>query len=207
MKQTDKSNDAARSPVVTSGVGIALSRRSRTPKDYLALAIATCGVGYLPIAPGTWGSAVGVGLYLLLRWATLRFVWPGAGADRFLRLDRGIVFLPLELVVITLVTLIGIWAASRVERLEGKKDPGKVVIDEVAGQLIALLPIPLSFGAGLPWVIIGFFLFRAFDIVKPFPIHQLEALPSGTGIVVDDLGAGAYAALVLSILIALWMIF
>jgi phosphatidylglycerophosphatase A len=187
------------------------SAASPTPKrktfgDYVALAIATCGVGYFPTAPGTMGSLVGVGIYLLLRWATLRFVYSYAGVNSFLRYDPGIVFVAVELVVITVVTLIGIWAASQVERLEAKKDPGKVVIDEVAGQLIALLPVTL-----LPtwrvWIIIGFLLFRAFDIVKPYPVRQLESLPKGMGIVVDDLGAGAYAAVVLAVLYALFVIF
>jgi phosphatidylglycerophosphatase A len=202
-----ESSDELNPPVRVADAAIGPAERTRNAKDHLALAIATCGVGYIPLAPGTWGSLLGIGLYLLLRWAT-RLVPSFAGVNSFLLYDPGTVFLATELVVITLVTLIGVWAASRVERLEGKKDPGKVVIDEVAGQLIALLPVPLL--ASAPWrlwIIIGFFLFRAFDIVKPYPVRQLEALPSGLGIVVDDLGAGAYAAVVLSILISLFMIF
>jgi phosphatidylglycerophosphatase A len=180
----------------------------RTAKDYLALAIATCGVGYMPIAPGTWGSAVGVGLFLLLRWLTLLFVQQAGPARSLILLNPQVHFVAFQLVVITAVTLVGFWAASRTEKLMQQKDPGKVVIDEVAGQLITLLPVPLL--AGGPWrvwVIVGFFLFRAFDIVKPYPVRRLESLPSGLGIVTDDLAAGAYAAVILSILISLFMIF
>jgi len=109
----------------------------------------------------------------------------------------------VELIVITLVTLIGIWAASRAERIFQRKDPSQVVIDEVAGQLIALLPIPLWVMG--PWrffILVAFFLFRAFDIIKPYPIRRLEALESGLGIVLDDVAAGAYAALLVSIVVA-----
>lgn len=192
-------------PLVTDGP-VSLPRLYSV-SDYLALAIATCGVGYMPIAPGTWGSAVGVALYLLLRWATLRLVLSYSRADSFLRFDPGTVFLAVELLVITLVTLVGIWAASRTEKLSQKKDPGKVVIDEVAGQLITLLPVPLwAGGPWRVWLIVGFFLFRAFDIVKPYPVRRLEGLPAGLGIVADDLGAGAYAAVALSIVIAVFMV-
>src|SRR5229473_1191635 len=180
---TKESSDKLNPPVAIPAKDLAPPKRRRTIGDYLALAIATCGVGYFPIAPGTFGSLVGVGFYLLLREATLRLVYSYAGVNNFLRYDPRIAFVAVELVVIMVVTLVGIWAASRVERLEAKKDPAKVVIDEVAGQLIALLPVTL-----LPtwrvWIIIGFVLFRAFDIVKPYPVRQLESLPSGMGIVV-----------------------
>jgi len=174
--------------------------------DYLALAISTCGVGYIPLAPGTWGSAVGVGVFLLLRWLTRELLERAGQIRSSILLTGQVHFLALQLLVVTVVTLIGFWAASRAERLLQKKDPGKVVIDEVAGQLIALLPVPLL--AGGPWrvwIIIGFFLFRAFDIIKPYPVRRLEALPSGLGIVADDLAAGAYAAVVLSVVISLNM--
>ena len=178
----------------------------RTVKDFVALAIATCGVGYIPVAPGTFGSAVGVGIFLLLRWSSLEFVYP-VGQPTLVPLFKQTSFLALQLVIITVLSLVGIWAASRTEKLLQKKDPGKVVIDEVAGQLIALLPVPLiTVGPWRWWVIAGFFLFRAFDIVKPYPARRLEGLPSGLGIVADDLAAGAYAAVILSIVIALFMV-
>jgi phosphatidylglycerophosphatase A len=87
------------------------------------------------------------------------------------------------------VTLIGIPAATRVARGSGAKDPQFVVIDEVAGQLVALIAVPLAWKSFLA----AFILFRAFDIVKPPPVRQLEALPEGTGIVLDDVAAGLYA--------------
>ena len=88
-----------------------------------------------------------------------------------------------------LVVAIGIWAANQAETYFKRKDPGHVVIDEIAGQLVALL-----FMAPTPGRLIGgFFLFRLFDILKPYPARRLEALPGGTGIMLDDLVAGAYA--------------
>ena len=105
------------------------SPQTYSPSDYLALAIATFGVGFLPLAPGTWGSLVGLGIYLLLR---------------FIALDLGqVLFLVVQLIVILGITLSGIWAASQTERITGRKDPSKVVVDEVAGQLIACLPVAL----------------------------------------------------------------
>jgi phosphatidylglycerophosphatase A len=88
-----------------------------------------------------------------------------------------------------LVTLVGIPAATRVARGAGTKDPQFVVIDEVAGQLVALVAVPLAWKSFLA----GFILFRVFDIVKPPPVRQLEALPEGVGIVLDDVAAGLYA--------------
>ena len=96
------------------------------PTDYLALSIATCGVGYLPLAPGTFGSLVGVGIFLLLARAT-----------------AGTTLVLVVLILIVVVTFAGIWAGSRTEQLSDRKDPGKVVVDEVAGQLIALFPLTL----------------------------------------------------------------
>jgi phosphatidylglycerophosphatase A len=87
------------------------------------------------------------------------------------------------------VTLIGIPAATRVARGFGVKDPQFVVIDEVAGQLVALIAVPFAWKS----LLAGFILFRAFDILKPPPVRQLEAMPEGTGIVLDDIAAGLYA--------------
>ena len=142
--------------------------------DYPALALATWGVGYMPLAPGTFGSLVGVGLFFLLG------SWP------------------LQLAGIVLVTWAGIWAASRTERVLGLKDPGKVVVDEVAGQMIALVPFSL-FALSRGWIIISFTLFRLFDIFKPYPARRCESLRGGWGIMADDLVAGVYAALLVSL--------
>jgi len=163
--------------------------RTHSAKDYLALAIATCGVGYLPLAPGTWGSMLAVGLYLLLR---VLFLSYPADVDPE---DYLVTFVGVELLVIIVVTLVGIWAASGVERVLRIKDPGRVVVDEVAGQLIALLPVPLMSSGWLYWLIPAFLLFRFFDIVKPYPARKLEALHGGWGIMLDDVVAGIYAAL------------
>jgi phosphatidylglycerophosphatase A len=177
----------------------------RTARDYLALAIATCGVGYFPIAPGTLGSLVGVALYLT--------IW--SGIDQLLtsralanRLTTVYVFTPLMafmLLVILLVTLVGIWAASRTEKLQQKKDPSIVVVDEVAGQMIALLSGP--FWIQTWWSILtAFILFRLFDIWKPYPARRLESLESGLGIMADDVVAGVYALIVNSLLISIYLL-
>ncbi len=96
-----------------------------------------------------------------------------------------------------LAVAIGIPAATRLARATGRKDPQFVVIDETAGQMVTLLGAPITW----PVLLAGFLLFRAFDIVKPPPVRWLERLPEGTGIVVDDLGAGVYAFLVLQLLL------
>ena len=96
---------------------------------------------------------------------------------------------PTAIVVSLAVTLIGIPTSTVVARESGRKDPGFVVIDEVAGQMIALIGAPLNW----KYLLVGFILFRSFDIVKPFPLRRLEQLPLGTGIMMDDVGAGLYA--------------
>jgi phosphatidylglycerophosphatase A len=96
---------------------------------------------------------------------------------------------PIAIALALLVVLIGIPAATKVARGSGIKDPQFVVIDEVAGQLVALIALPFAWKSFLA----AFILFRAFDIVKPPPVRQLEALPEGTGIVLDDVAAGLYA--------------
>ncbi len=101
------------------------------------------------------------------------------------------------MLLIVVVVAVGIPAATLEARRCGKKDPSHVVIDEVAGQLVTLIACPIVWHA----LLIGFILFRAFDIVKPPPVRSLERLPEGTGIVVDDLGAGVYALIVLQLLI------
>lgn len=157
------------------------------PTDYLALAISTFGVGYLPLAPGTWGSLVTVGIFL-----------------GFTRLAQGNALVALVLVSIVAVTFAGVWAASRTEELSNRKDPRKVVVDEVAGQLISLFPLALFGRWSIVTVIISFILFRFFDIVKPYPARRLEALEGGLGVMCDDLIAGVYAAAITSIIIAVF---
>ncbi|MCU1264684.1 MAG: Phosphatidylglycerophosphatase A-like protein [Acidobacteria bacterium] len=199
-----ESSDEFNPPAHRPGA-VATARKPRSAKDYLALAIATCGVGYLPIAPGTWGSLVGVGLYLLLQVLTFRFIRMLTRPNSVLLFSPWSIFIAVELIVIAVVSLVGIWAATRTEKLAGRKDPGKVVIDEVAGQLIALLPV-LPFAPEWLSIVAAFLLFRLFDIVKPYPARRMENLESGLGIMSDDLVAGAYAAVVTSVIIAINLI-
>ena len=110
----------------------------------------------------------------------------------------------LLLVLIVVVTAAGIWSATRAEKLLGRKDPQAVVIDEGAGQLTAFLFVP--FNAGWITILVGFVAFRAFDIWKPYPIRRLEALESGLGIMGDDMLAGAYAAITLSLFTTLLLL-
>ena len=138
------------------------------------------GLGRLKPGSGTWGSIATVVLWAL---ASLRI--PVAGRAY------------ATIVAAAVVTIIGIPAATLVARGSGLKDPQFVVIDEVAGQLVALIAVPLAWKTFLA----GFILFRVFDIWKPFPIRRLERLPEGTGIVVDDLGAGLYALAVMHLLL------
>jgi phosphatidylglycerophosphatase A len=150
-----------------------------TPKSRLSWLIATFfGIGHLQPGSGTWAAAVTV----LLWWAASLWI-PSAWT------------VPAAIAVSVLVTLIGIPPSTVVARESGIKDPGFVVIDEVAGQMIALIAVPLHW----KYMLAGFILFRSFDIVKPFPLRRLEALPGGTGIMMDDVGAGLYALALLQI--------
>jgi phosphatidylglycerophosphatase A len=139
-----------------------------------------CGAGRLRPAPGTWGSLAAA----LLWWLLASHLTPAAR-------------LPVILVLIVLTVAIGIPAATLEERGCGGHDPSHIVIDEVAGQLVTYIACPIGWQA----LLAGFILFRAFDIVKPPPVRSLEKLPEGTGIMVDDLGAGIYALIVLQMLL------
>lgn len=198
MAVIKESSDELNPPVVQTGAVPPYSRRGA--KDYVALWIATCGVGYLPLAPGTWGSMVGVLLYLIFQSLVLKtyYMMHGRGFN-----PETLYLLRTSLLVlfISLVTLAGIWAATRAEILLRRKDPGAVVVDEVAGQMLAFIFVPA--GAGLWVTLAGFILFRLFDIWKPYPVRRLEALESGLGIMGDDVLAGIYAAIVLGLI---WLV-
>jgi phosphatidylglycerophosphatase A len=143
--------------------------------------VATCfGIGLISWAPGTWTSLATTVLWWLLTRA-MRPSWQVAA-----------------LVLLTGFTIaVGVPAATYVARKTGLKDPQSVVIDEVAGQLIPFLAFPASWKS----LVLGFILFRGFDIVKPPPVRQLERLPEGLGIVMDDVAAGVYAFGVIEILL------
>ncbi|MCC7032689.1 MAG: phosphatidylglycerophosphatase A [Acidobacteria bacterium] len=151
----------------------------------LALVVSTFGyVGFFPVAPGTAGSAAALVVYAIVRWV---------GAPAF------------ELATIIVVFAAGVWAAARSERVLGSKDPGPVVIDEVLGMLVTLAFLPLS----LAGVVAGFVLFRALDVIKPYPARRLEDAPGGWGVMLDDAMAGVYGQLAMRLLVWLlpgWMV-
>jgi len=141
------------------------------------LFVATAGyVGYVPIAPGTAGSAVGLLLLVGIR----------LFGDPF-----------LEVGVLVVTVVLGVWAAAVGERYAGREDPGLVVIDEVAGMLLTMLWVPLTWSTA----VVGFLAFRLFDIVKPSPARNAERLHGGVGIMADDLVAAVYAALTVRLFI------
>ena len=170
--------------------------------DYCSLALSTWGVGYIPIASGTFGSGVGVIIYVGAAAVS--------GAASAALLDRGY---PHEQIVafqtaasgILLIafTLLGIWASGRSIRLLGDLDPSEAVVDEVIGQLVTLSFVP--FGLPWPFILAGFLLFRLFDIWKPFPIDALQSLPGGIGVCADDVLAGVYAGILLSLGYAVYL--
>jgi phosphatidylglycerophosphatase A len=150
-----------------------------TLRTRAALLIATAfGAGYAPIAPGTFGSAVGVVLWLVLP----QTLW-------------------LQIVALVVVFVAGVWSGSVAEEHFARRDPGQVVVDEVAGMMVTLLLNPIS---GYGWMAVAFLLFRAADIVKPYPVNRLERLPGGTGIMADDVMAGVYANLALRL--SMWAV-
>lgn len=159
------------------------NKQTGTPLDRLGYAIATgFGAGHAPIAPGTFGAAEGVVLFLI-----------------FVSITAGRLALPLSwalvafAVVNLLIYAVGVWASDRAIAVTGLKDPRVAVIDEVSGQLIAMTPLILHWS--LPGIAVSFLLFRAFDIFKPYPIRKLERLPGGYGVMTDDVLAGVFAAL------------
>lgn len=145
----------------------------------LAVFIATVGYcGYFPVAPGTVGSAAGLIVYLLVWWSQSPVV---------------------EVGLIVVLFLAGVWAGTTAERYFGGIDPGPIVLDEVVGMLITLAFIPV----GLSGAIAGFFLFRVFDVIKPFPARRFESLHGGLGVMADDAMAAIYANLSLRLL--MWL--
>lgn len=135
----------------------------------------------MPVAPGTAGAVEGVAIFLAIH--ALHF---GPGPS----------LLALAIINVVLFAA-GVWASNCACRVTGLEDPRLVVIDEVSGQLIALTPLALLPSLSIAAVLIGFLLFRLFDISKPYPIRKLERLPGGLGVMADDALAGVYAAVLL----------
>src|SRR5262245_23857162 len=143
----------------------------------LGLFIATCGyIGYVPIAPGTFGSAAGLIVLAAIRWSG------SAG---------------LELAVIVLLLAVGVWSGNVAEKHFGGVDPAPVILDEVVGMLITLALIPVN----MTGAVVGFLLFRLFDVIKPWPANRLEALHGGLGVMADDAMAAVYGNLVMRVLV------
>jgi phosphatidylglycerophosphatase A len=185
-------------------------------KPRFALFIATaCGLGYIPAAPGTLGSLAGLSLAL-----SVYQILAALSLDVFqvivVRRTQLDPLLIIQCMIAFVVAVAGIWSASRASRYWQQKDPQRVVIDEVSGQHLAFVvgsalpvwwrttnswaPPKLGFityhsALGWKYLLLGFILFRLFDIRKPFPARQAESLPGGLGIMADDWVAGLYAAL------------
>jgi len=161
-------------------------------KPRFALFVATAaGLGYLPFAPGTWGSLAALVIYV---WIQIHFPLDVASPLQAPNLAMRALWAAMTDLPITLIIAIaGVWTSNRVAKSSGNKDPQFVVIDEVSGQYLAyvLALAPLNW----KYLLLGFILFRVFDIWKPFPARQAESLPGGWGIMADDWVAGIYAAL------------
>jgi phosphatidylglycerophosphatase A len=160
--------------------------------DWRRLVAACFGLGWLPGVPGTWGSALPAGVFALL-----------------LNLDMAAGSIAVVMVGLILAGSVAcVICTSASASARGKTDPGEIVVDEVAGQsltLLSVLPLlPAEPSVRQIWLttILGFLLFRVFDIAKPWPIRKLESLPAGWGVLADDLLAGVYAAVVL--LLCMW---
>jgi phosphatidylglycerophosphatase A len=139
----------------------------------LAVFICTFGyIGYFPIAPGTVGSMAGLAVYGWLRWI-------GAGSTS----DAGIIAVLLAL---------GVWSGTHAERYFGTTDPGPGVLDEVVGMLVTLIFAPATW----PVALLGFVVFRALDVVKPFPARRCERLPGGVGMMADDVVSAVYSNII-----------
>jgi phosphatidylglycerophosphatase A len=141
---------------------------------FILLLATGLGAGYSPLVPGTMGTLVAIPVYLIL---------------------SSIPSPVYEWTVITFFFLAS-WVSGRAETYWGKKDDQRIVIDEIMGFLTTMMWLPRTFA----FIILGFFLFRFFDILKPPPIHRLESISGGYGVVLDDVLAGVYANIVLHIL-------
>ena len=144
----------------------------------LAVFLATCGyIGYAPVAPGTFGSAAGLAIFALVR---------ASGS------------MSVELATIVVLFAVGVWSGTEAEHHFGGVDPGPIVLDEVVGMLITLALLPVNaMGA-----FVGFIVFRALDVVKPWPSGRFERIPGGLGVMADDGMAAVYGNVVMRIALA-----
>jgi phosphatidylglycerophosphatase A len=159
--------------------------------------LATLGVGYIPFAPGTFGTILG-----LLVWIAIPDTWIGLAWKIYMpnlnivpnRHDY--IAYAIALGITLLLSLIAVWITGKAEKNLGHDNP-KIILDEVCGILLSVMFLPRT------WMvyIYAFVLFRAFDIGKPYPINQIQKLPAGWGIVADDLTAGVYVNLLLQVLL------
>ncbi|MFY9801801.1 MAG: phosphatidylglycerophosphatase A [Candidatus Acidiferrales bacterium] len=167
---------------------------------HFALFVSTVGgIGYFPKAPGTWGSLVGILLSVAVNWIAARPNIAAVSLERNINFwtEKDVIPGGLAILASVIVAGLGVWASDRVAKRFREKDPQYVVVDEVSGQQLTYL---LAFvGGNWKYLLLGFILFRVFDIWKPFPARQAESLPGGWGIMADDWIAGIYAA------IGLWL--
>jgi len=148
----------------------------KAPEYFFKITSTFFYVGYLPFVPGTFGSIAGLALYFFLK-------------------DNNLLYLA----AILILGCLGFISCGRAEKIFAKKDPKYVVIDEVTGMLISLACLPYD----IKWVIIGFFLFRLLDTLKPFPASKFQKLHGSIGIMGDDIVAGVYANIVLQVVFRL----
>lgn len=141
-----------------------------------------CNVGNIPVMPGTFGTLVGIPICFLLS---------------FLNTPSGVPFFALFAIALT---LFAVWIAEEAVNILKVKDPGCIVIDEIAGFTVTMIGV----GFSLTSVVLAFLIFRFFDILKPFPVKFLEEkIPGGAGVVLDDIAAGIMANIVLRIILYL----
>lgn len=167
-------------------------------KTIIKIIASGLGLGYSPIASGTVGSVLGVLIFI-----GLIQIFPQNNLSGFI----------INSIIVTILFFIGVFVSNSAEKLYSKKDPGEIVIDEIVGCLVFLLFSPgwqTIFGFNCPriwYIIVGFLIFRIFDIIKPFPAYQSQQLPGGWGIMVDDLIAGIYTVIVIYLGIFIWSFF
>jgi phosphatidylglycerophosphatase A len=220
-EKTDPALSGAQAPTTSAPSSASAAKPPKKPRFALFVATAA-GLGYFPKAPGTFGSLAGLILALVPWWTFDGMVQAVMLAQRngtffsLVSARHGDPILWMQIVLAILLAVMGVWSAGRAEKFWHQTDPQRVVIDEVSGQHLALLigcgipvwwrisaprhglPLGLiTFRSALNWkyLLLGFILFRVFDIWKPFPARQAESLPAGWGIMTDDWVAGIYAAL------------